>query len=98
VKLDRSLISGIDGNPRSLSIARAIIGLCEGLGLEITAEGIERREQLAPLLGAKGLSIQGFLLAKPLPAGEVLDARAQMPAAWRALRGPAGLRRLTSVA
>ena len=51
IKLDRSLIASIDTNARSASIAKAIIQLCQGLGLQITAEGIERLEQLAPLVG-----------------------------------------------
>ena len=39
VKLDRSLISSIDTSDRARAIARAIIGLCESLDLDITAEG-----------------------------------------------------------
>ena len=46
VKLDRSLIAGIVDSKRSLAITRATIVLCESLGLQMTAEGIERREQL----------------------------------------------------
>ena len=65
VKLDRSLIDTIDTSARSLAIARAIIGLCENLGLEVTAEGVERPEQLALLLGNPAMTLQGFLLAHP---------------------------------
>jgi EAL domain-containing protein (putative c-di-GMP-specific phosphodiesterase class I) len=66
VKLDRSLIDTIDTSARSLAIARAIIGLCENLGLEVTAEGVERPEQLALLLGNPAMTLQGFLLSHPL--------------------------------
>jgi EAL domain-containing protein (putative c-di-GMP-specific phosphodiesterase class I) len=72
IKLDRSLIASIDTNARSASIARAIIGLCQGLGLEITAEGVERPEQFAMLLGNRGMYLQGYLLARPVPQEEVL--------------------------
>jgi diguanylate cyclase (GGDEF)-like protein len=65
VKLDRSLIDTIDTSARSLAIARAIIGLCENLGLEVTAEGVERPEQLALLLGNPAMTLQGYLLAHP---------------------------------
>ena len=65
VKLDRSLIDSIDTSGRSLAIARAIIGLCGSLGLEVTAEGIERQEQLALLLGNPAMTLQGYLLARP---------------------------------
>ncbi|MDB6009431.1 MAG: diguanylate cyclase [Gammaproteobacteria bacterium] len=66
VKLDRSLIDSIDTSARSLAIARAIIGLCENLGLEVTAEGVERPEQLALLLGNPAMTLQGYLLSHPL--------------------------------
>ena len=68
IKLDRSLIAGIDSNPRSAAIARAIMGLCQGLGLEITAEGVERPEQFALLCGHRAMYMQGYLLARPGPA------------------------------
>jgi predicted signal transduction protein with EAL and GGDEF domain len=71
VKLDRSLIDSIDTSARSLAIARAIIGLCENLGLEVTAEGIERPEQLALLLAHPTMTLQGFLLAHPIKAQAV---------------------------
>ena len=47
VKLDRTLIEGIDRSPRSAAIARSVIALCHGLGLEVVAEGVERPGQLA---------------------------------------------------
>jgi diguanylate cyclase (GGDEF)-like protein len=72
IKLDRSLIAGIDTNTRSAAIARAIIGMCEGLGLEITAEGVERPEQFALLLNHPGMYMQGYLLSLPVSRDEVL--------------------------
>jgi diguanylate cyclase (GGDEF)-like protein len=66
VKLDRTLIEGIDRNPRSAAIARSVIALCHGLGLEVVAEGVERPGQLT-LLGQCGpIAVQGFLLAAPV--------------------------------
>jgi diguanylate cyclase (GGDEF)-like protein len=79
VKLDRSLIDTIDTSSRSLAIARAIVGLCENLGLEVTAEGVERPEQLALLLGNPAMTLQGYLLSHPLKAQI-------MPGALRELR------------
>ena len=72
VKLDRSLIAGIDTSPRSAAIARAIISMCQGLGLEITAEGVERPEQFALLLGYPGMYLQGYLLAHPVSRDDVV--------------------------
>jgi EAL domain-containing protein (putative c-di-GMP-specific phosphodiesterase class I) len=75
IKLDRSLIAGIDTSPRSAAIARAIIGMCQGLGLEITAEGVERPEQFALLLGYPGMYIQGYLLSHAVSRDGVMAAR-----------------------
>jgi diguanylate cyclase (GGDEF)-like protein len=72
IKLDRSLIASIDSSPRSLAIARAIIAMCQGLGLEITAEGIERPEQFAMLIGERGMYLQGYLLARPTSRDELI--------------------------
>ena len=73
VKLDQSLVAAIDSNPRSLAITRAIAGLCEQLGLDMTAEGIERYEQLALLLPHESICLQGYLLCRPV-------SRADLPA------------------
>jgi diguanylate cyclase (GGDEF)-like protein len=85
IKLDRSLIASIDTSARSAAIAKAIIHLCQGLGLSITAEGIERPEQLAPLVGYPALYAQGYLLAHPQSVDELLPVMATLPALTRAL-------------
>ncbi|MGE0029602.1 MAG: putative bifunctional diguanylate cyclase/phosphodiesterase [Steroidobacteraceae bacterium] len=93
VKLDRSLIASIDTSPRSQAIARAIIALCQSLGLEITAEGVERREQLAWLLDHPTMHLQGYLLARPVTADVLLTVIAAMPRRMNLLlmtRSPTG--------
>jgi diguanylate cyclase (GGDEF)-like protein len=80
IKLDRSLIASIDTSPRAAAIARAIIDLCAGLGLEVTAEGIERPQQLAWLLGNHGMFLQGYLLSDAVPFTEVLQVKASLVA------------------
>jgi diguanylate cyclase (GGDEF)-like protein len=72
VKLDRSLVASIDSNERSRSIVRAIIDLCNGLGLQVTAEGLERPEQFERFIGCRNLSLQGYLLARPVPMEQLL--------------------------
>ncbi len=86
VKLDRSLIAGIDDNARSASIARATIALCKGLGLEVTAEGVERLEQLAMLLPHQAISLQGYLFARPVAASDLLALLDRLPAHCEGLR------------
>jgi diguanylate cyclase (GGDEF)-like protein len=78
IKLDRSLIAGIDTSARSAAIARAIIDLCGALGLQVTAEGIERPQQFAWLLGYRDMLLQGYLLSDPVPFAEVLGVKASL--------------------
>jgi diguanylate cyclase (GGDEF)-like protein len=80
IKLDRSLIARMDSSARSASIARATIRLCSDLGLEVTAEGVERLEQFAELLGYRGISMQGYLLARPVTPDALLAVLKQLPA------------------
>jgi diguanylate cyclase (GGDEF)-like protein len=63
VKLDRTLIESIDRSPRCAAIARSVIALCHGLGLEVVAEGVERPGQLRLLAQCGPITVQGFLLA-----------------------------------
>ena len=65
VKLDRELIEGIDASlPRRL-IVEAVVRMCEGLGVRVVAEGVEREEE-ARALQALGIRyMQGYLFARP---------------------------------
>ncbi len=79
IKLDRALIASIDSNARSAAVATALVGLCKGLGLEMTAEGVERPEQFAALVKHKSIHVQGYLIARPMTADEVIPARRMIP-------------------
>jgi len=69
VKLDRSLMADVDENPRAAAIAHSIIGLCRSLGLQVTAEGVERAAQLQFLLSCGDVDVQGYFIGRPA-AGE----------------------------
>jgi diguanylate cyclase (GGDEF)-like protein len=79
VKLDRALIASVHTSPRSAAIARSLVGLCHDLGLEVTAEGIECLDQVALLTDLAPIYLQGFLLARPVPAAQVLSLMATLP-------------------
>ncbi|MDB6084662.1 MAG: signaling protein, partial [Gammaproteobacteria bacterium] len=79
IKLDRSLIESIDSNSRSAAIAAALINLCMGLGLDVTAEGVERPEQFAALAKYRSLHLQGYLISRPIASDEVILARRRIP-------------------
>lgn len=71
VKIDRSLIASIDTGTRSPAIVRSIIGLSRSLGLQVTAEGVERLSQLGQLLTDRGVQVQGFLVSRPLAVAKI---------------------------
>jgi len=66
LKIDRAFVKDLPHDTRALAIVRAILGLAHGLGMHVTAEGIETDEQ-AQLLRELGCELgQGFGLIKPL--------------------------------
>ena len=73
VNLDRSVIAGVDSNRRSAAIVHSIIGLCRNLGLQVTIEGVERPAKLDFLAACGEVSIQGFLVARPVEASAIID-------------------------
>lgn len=71
MKIDRSFIHGMTTNPDKLTIITTVISLGRELKLRVVAEGVETEEQ-ANLLGLLRCDqIQGFLIARPMPAGDL---------------------------
>ena len=63
-------MAGLHDSPANLAIVRAVVGLAQGLGMAVTAEGIEREDQLAALRDVGCDRGQGFLFAHPCPAAD----------------------------
>jgi diguanylate cyclase (GGDEF)-like protein len=95
VKLDRSVISEVDSNPRAASIASSMIALGRSLGLQVTVEGVERASQLDFLSASGNLSVQGFLVGRPAEAETVTATVGSMEARIRALLEAAERGRMT---
>lgn len=68
LKIDRSFVSGIETDPRSAQIIRAIVDLSNNLGKRCVAEGIETDDQRRFLLDIGCELGQGYLFGKPVPA------------------------------
>ncbi|WP_209016951.1 putative bifunctional diguanylate cyclase/phosphodiesterase [Roseibium aggregatum] len=68
-KIDRSFISGLDGDQHSRSIVQTILAMAKSLNYEVVAEGVETREQQIFLTENGCHTAQGFLFARAMPAG-----------------------------
>ena len=79
VKLDRSLTQTMDSDSSAAAIATLVIRLCQGFGLTVTAEGIERPEQLEFLADCGDVEVQGYLIARPAPVEDIERFIANMP-------------------
>ncbi len=71
IKIDRSFISDGEDEPGAEAIVQTIIAMGHSLGLTITAEGVETPRQLAMLRSNGCTFVQGFLLARPIPAEQL---------------------------
>ena len=70
LKLDRSMIDGVDEDARDLAVLRGILAMARALGLEVCAEGVEREEQRQVIEREGCTSWQGFHGARPMPASQ----------------------------
>ncbi|CAN7149716.1 EAL domain-containing protein [Acidovorax sp. LjRoot129] len=79
LKIDRSFVKDLPGHEHSRTIVNAIVALAHGLGLHITAEGVETPEQ-ADYLVRQGCDVlQGYLFAKPMPGQQFQALLADAP-------------------
>jgi predicted signal transduction protein with EAL and GGDEF domain len=72
LKIDRSFVSSILHDSPSEHIVRAVLAMCEGLGMEVVAEGIEEEAQAARLLAFGCRVGQGYLFGRPADADATL--------------------------
>jgi EAL domain-containing protein (putative c-di-GMP-specific phosphodiesterase class I) len=71
LKIDRSFIADLDHSPASIAIVQTIVELAAKLGMRTVAEGVETPAQLEQLRRTRCDAVQGYLLARPMPADEV---------------------------
>jgi EAL domain-containing protein (putative c-di-GMP-specific phosphodiesterase class I) len=72
VKLDKSFVLNMTSDADDAAIVRSTIELAHNLGLQLVAEGVEDQETLE-LLAALGCDlVQGYHLARPMPADKLV--------------------------
>jgi diguanylate cyclase (GGDEF)-like protein/PAS domain S-box-containing protein len=72
IKIDQSFVRDLGANREGQAIVRSIISLGVGLGVTITAEGVETEAELSCLRLEGCHEGQGFLFSRARPNGEVL--------------------------
>jgi diguanylate cyclase (GGDEF)-like protein len=74
LKIDRSLVAGAtDRRSESAAAIAAVVALAKAFGMRALAEGVETVEQLA-LTAALGCAFaQGYYIARPMPADDLLS-------------------------
>ena len=75
LKIDRSFVQDLPESHSSRAIVKAIAALGASFNMAITAEGVERLDQMEYLRGEGCNELQGFYLSRPKPREELTVAR-----------------------
>jgi len=81
LKIDRSFVLSIEKAADAAAIVHAIVSLGRGLGMNVTAEGVETADQQLFLRAAGVHSMQGYRFGRPVTVAEI-SARLQSPTAF----------------
>ncbi len=72
VKIDKAFVQELDTDERANAIVRTILDLARNLGLHVVAEGVETEDMWRRLNDLGCELAQGFYIARPMPAEDVL--------------------------
>lgn len=73
LKIDKSFIQELTSNSKVAHIIQAIVTLAQNLGMKLTAEGVEKQEELDFLRSIHCEDVQGFLFYRPLSAQKATE-------------------------
>ncbi|QYJ76177.1 EAL domain-containing protein [Shewanella sp. FJAT-52076] len=72
LKLDMSLVRGIHMDPLAQTILKSLLDIGRQLGVSVVAEGVEDPRDYQYLESVPNLIVQGFLVCRPKPLGELV--------------------------
>ena len=75
LKIDRTFVRSIENAADAAAIVHAVVSLGRGLGMKVTAEGVETAEQQLFLRAAGVHAMQGFRFGRAMPAADVAGYR-----------------------
>ncbi|MBD2359153.1 EAL domain-containing protein [Tolypothrix sp. FACHB-123] len=73
LKIDKSFIQDLTTDQKVAHIVKAIVVLGQSLGLKLTAEGVEKQEELDFLRSINCEDVQGYLFYRPLTAHKITE-------------------------
>jgi EAL domain-containing protein (putative c-di-GMP-specific phosphodiesterase class I) len=73
LKMDRSMVEGMDRDPQNRAVASATIGLAHALCLYVVAEGVETAGELENLRSMGCDAAQGYYWYRPCSAEETTE-------------------------
>jgi EAL domain-containing protein (putative c-di-GMP-specific phosphodiesterase class I) len=88
LKIDRSFVLSIEKAADAAAIVHAVVSLGRGLGMKVTAEGVETAEQHLFLRAAGVHYMQGYRFSKPVEAAGIASWIAK-PRVYRSIEGDA---------
>ncbi|MGN6703405.1 MAG: EAL domain-containing protein, partial [Burkholderiaceae bacterium] len=68
IKIDRSFVQRLRGNPKIEELVRSLVDMGHALGVTVVAEGVENEETVDTLARLGCDVLQGYHLARPMPA------------------------------
>jgi EAL domain-containing protein (putative c-di-GMP-specific phosphodiesterase class I) len=71
IKIDKSFVTTVNGSNANAAIVKSAIDLGHNLGLHVVAEGVETNACLEVLTDMGCDVMQGYLLARPMPADDL---------------------------
>jgi EAL domain-containing protein (putative c-di-GMP-specific phosphodiesterase class I) len=88
LKIDRGFVLSIEKAADAAAIVHAVVSLGRGLGMKVTAEGVETAEQHLFLRAAGVHYMQGFRFGRPSEPVEIAT-RLTTPGVYRSIAGDA---------
>ena len=82
IKIDRSFVAGASIDAFDATIVAGLIDMAHNLGISVTADGVERIDQIASLSQMRCDAIQGYFIGDPMSASELVA----MSRLWRNTR------------
>jgi diguanylate cyclase (GGDEF)-like protein len=84
VKIDKTFIDNIDRDGADRAVVRAVVELCESLGLTTVAEGVEQAAQAYALESLGVRQVQGYFYGRPMPEADATAWLSRRPIAVHA--------------